>query len=60
MGRLIPAGTGFAYHHSRINQRAAAARAVGVPQVTADEAQQNLADLLNAAGSLTKSNLPLQ
>jgi DNA-directed RNA polymerase subunit beta' len=51
VGRLIPAGTGFAYHHSRINQRAAAARAVGVPQVTADEAQQNLADLLNAAGS---------
>ena len=51
VGRLIPAGTGFAYHHARINQRAAAARAVGVPQVTADEAQQNLADLLNAAGS---------
>jgi DNA-directed RNA polymerase subunit beta' len=51
VGRLIPAGTGFAYHHSRINQRAAAARAVGVPQVTADEAQQNLADLLNASGS---------
>ena len=41
VGRLIPAGTGFAYHHSRINQRAAAARAVGVPQVTADEAQHN-------------------
>ena len=54
VGRLIPAGTGFAYHHNRLQKRKNAAQAVVVqaPQVTADEAEQNLADLLNAAGNL--------
>ncbi|GAB3215252.1 DNA-directed RNA polymerase subunit beta' [Pseudaeromonas pectinilytica] len=50
VGRLIPAGTGFAYHEARHKKRKAAAQAPA-PQVTADEAEQNLADLLNAAGS---------
>ncbi len=50
VGRLIPAGTGFAYHETRHKKRKAAAQAPA-PQVTADEAEQNLADLLNAAGS---------
>ena len=50
VGRLIPAGTGFAYHEGRHKKRKAAAQAPA-PQVTADEAEQNLADLLNAAGS---------
>ena len=53
VGRLIPAGTGFAYHHNRLQKRKNAAQAVPVQQqVTADEAEQNLADLLNAAGNL--------
>ena len=50
VGRLIPAGTGFAYHEARHKKRKAAAQAPA-PQVTADEAEQSLADLLNAAGS---------
>ncbi|ADN74466.1 DNA-directed RNA polymerase subunit beta' [Ferrimonas balearica DSM 9799] len=45
VGRLIPAGTGYAYHRSRQQQAQEAA-----PAVTASEAEQNLADLLNAAG----------
>ncbi|MBY6188687.1 DNA-directed RNA polymerase subunit beta' [Marinobacter hydrocarbonoclasticus] len=45
VGRLIPAGTGYAYHRSRQQQAEVAA-----PAVTASEAEQNLADLLNAAG----------
>ena len=49
VGRLIPAGTGFAYHETRHKKRKAAAQAPA-PLVTADEAEQNLADLLNAAG----------
>jgi DNA-directed RNA polymerase subunit beta' len=52
VGRLIPAGTGFAYHHSRMQKRKTPVEAQVAPQVTADEAEQNLADLLNAAGNL--------
>jgi len=51
VGRLIPAGTGFAYHQSRHQKRKAALEQQVAPHVTADEAEQNLADLLNAAGS---------
>jgi DNA-directed RNA polymerase subunit beta' len=53
VGRLIPAGTGFAYHHGRLQKRRVAAQAVATPVVTADDAEQNLADLLNAAGNLS-------
>ncbi len=50
VGRLVPAGTGFAYHQARNAQRHPE-RAVSV---SADEAEQNLADMLNAAGSSKK------
>jgi DNA-directed RNA polymerase subunit beta' len=43
VGRLIPAGTGYAYHMKRRQAKEP------TPTVTADEAEQNLADLLNAA-----------
>ncbi|RJG37655.1 DNA-directed RNA polymerase subunit beta' [Motilimonas pumila] len=49
VGRLIPAGTGYAYHKERNARRNAPEEAV--PTVTADEAEQNLANLLNAADS---------
>lgn len=47
MGRLIPAGTGYAYHQDRMRRKAAGEAPV-VPQVTADEASASLAELLNA------------
>ncbi|WP_054674921.1 DNA-directed RNA polymerase subunit beta' [Parasalinivibrio latis] len=47
VGRLIPAGTGFAYHKSRQERRASAAEPVA-PQVDAEQASQDLAALLNA------------
>jgi len=42
VGRLIPAGTGYAYHEKRRNKAEAPA------PITADEAADNLAALLNA------------
>ncbi|GAA5193315.1 DNA-directed RNA polymerase subunit beta' [Ferrimonas gelatinilytica] len=45
VGRLIPAGTGYAYHRKRQQE----AKSEGAPTVTASEAEQNLADLLNAS-----------
>jgi DNA-directed RNA polymerase subunit beta' len=47
VGRLIPAGTGYAYHQDRTRRRALGEVPV-VPQVTADEASANMAELLNA------------
>ncbi|MGL5291833.1 MAG: DNA-directed RNA polymerase subunit beta' [Vibrionaceae bacterium] len=46
VGRLIPAGTGFAYHKSRHKARSAAAEPT--PQMSAAQASQDLAALLNA------------
>ncbi|WP_445401574.1 DNA-directed RNA polymerase subunit beta' [Zobellella sp. An-6] len=46
VGRLVPAGTGFAYHQGRQAKRQPEQP---VP-ISADEAEQSLADLLNAAG----------
>ena len=52
VGRLIPAGTGFAYHKERMEKRDAEITAESItPQVTADEAAQSLADLLNSTDS---------
>ncbi|MCE9688203.1 DNA-directed RNA polymerase subunit beta' [Shewanella sp. AS16] len=51
VGRLIPAGTGYAYHKTRNEARAQAAEPAEAPKITASEAEQNLADLLNLAGS---------
>ena len=47
VGRLIPAGTGFAYHEKRRQ-----APTEEVVKIDTDEAEANLANLLNAAGSL--------
>ncbi|UXI01150.1 DNA-directed RNA polymerase subunit beta' [Photobacterium sp. TY1-4] len=47
VGRLIPAGTGFAYHQQRQRQRDAELEPVA-PQVDAEQASQDLAALLNA------------
>ncbi|QSX33477.1 DNA-directed RNA polymerase subunit beta' [Shewanella avicenniae] len=48
VGRLIPAGTGYAYHKKRQAVKADVTQAA--PGITASEAEQNLADLLNLAG----------
>ncbi|MGF1691509.1 DNA-directed RNA polymerase subunit beta' [Photobacterium kagoshimensis] len=47
VGRLIPAGTGFAYHQRRQNERNAELEPVA-PQVDQEQATQDLAALLNA------------
>ncbi|MBV7300772.1 DNA-directed RNA polymerase subunit beta' [Enterovibrio paralichthyis] len=47
VGRLIPAGTGFAYHKSRQARRNVAEEPVA-PQIDAEQASQDLAALLNA------------
>ena len=46
VGRLIPAGTGYAYHQDRMRKRAAATEEEVT--VSADEAAQALSDALNA------------
>ena len=46
VGRLIPAGTGFSYHQERAKKRAGVVEDV-LPEITTDEAEQNLANLLN-------------
>ncbi len=48
VGRLIPAGTGYAYHQDRLRRRQVDDAPVA-PQVTADEASASLAELLNAS-----------
>ncbi len=55
VGRLIPAGTGFAYHQDRIRRRHLN-DVVEAPQVSADEATANLAELLNAGFSSDNQN----
>lgn len=55
VGRLIPAGTGFAYHQDRIRRRHLN-DVVDAPQVSADEATANLAELLNAGFSSDNQN----
>ncbi|MFD2176954.1 DNA-directed RNA polymerase subunit beta' [Veronia pacifica] len=47
VGRLIPAGTGFAYHKDRQVKRVDVEEPV-VPQIDAEQASQDLAALLNA------------
>ncbi|MCU4677535.1 DNA-directed RNA polymerase subunit beta' [Catenovulum sp. 2E275] len=48
VGRLIPAGTGYAYHLKRAQSRMKAAMPEVETQVTADEAEKALTDALNA------------
>ncbi len=47
VGRLIPAGTGFAYHAERRRQREQEAT-TQVPEFTADDAEQALSEALNS------------
>ncbi|MCG8314297.1 MAG: DNA-directed RNA polymerase subunit beta', partial [Pseudomonadales bacterium] len=49
VGRLIPAGTGFAYHAERRRQRDAELNPV-MPEFTADDAEQALSEALNSPG----------
>ncbi|MGL5121173.1 MAG: DNA-directed RNA polymerase subunit beta' [Plesiomonas shigelloides] len=51
VGRLIPAGTGYAYHQDRSRRRQKAEAPVA-PQVSAEEASANLAGLLSGLGAL--------
>lgn len=47
VGRLIPAGTGFAYHNERRNKRRAGKNKVApVPKVTASDVEQALSEAL--------------
>ncbi|KZN57503.1 DNA-directed RNA polymerase subunit beta' [Pseudoalteromonas luteoviolacea CPMOR-1] len=48
VGRLIPAGTGFAYHQDRINRRKESELPAEEQTVSAEEASQALTDALNA------------
>ncbi|CAM4061228.1 DNA-directed RNA polymerase subunit beta' [Pseudoalteromonas byunsanensis] len=48
VGRLIPAGTGFAYHQDRMNRRKQAEMPIEEQTVSAEEATQALTDALNA------------
>ncbi|MDR5610672.1 MULTISPECIES: DNA-directed RNA polymerase subunit beta' [unclassified Arsenophonus] len=48
VGRLIPAGTGYAYHQDRMRRRHMVNEPVESSQVSADGATANLAELLNA------------
>jgi DNA-directed RNA polymerase subunit beta' len=48
VGRLIPAGTGFAYHQKRAARKAAELEPVAEPSMAADDAAQALTDALNA------------
>nr|WP_239480581.1 DNA-directed RNA polymerase subunit beta' [Parashewanella hymeniacidonis] len=49
VGRLIPAGTGYSYHQKR--NAAQVEEETEVAPISASEAEQNLADLLNLAGT---------
>ncbi|WMY95911.1 MAG: DNA-directed RNA polymerase subunit beta' [Arsenophonus sp.] len=51
VGRLIPAGTGYAYHQDRRGRLRKMINPSSHHQVTADEATANLAELLNAGFS---------
>ena len=48
VGRLIPAGTGFAYHQKRAARKAAELEETVEPSMAADEAAQAISELLNA------------
>jgi len=51
VGRLIPAGTGYSYHKERMERRQAELEVEDTaPKMTAEEAEQQLADALNAGG----------
>ncbi len=49
VGRLIPAGTGFAYHAERRRKRELE-QGLAAPEFTADDAEQALSEALNSPG----------
>jgi len=49
VGRLIPAGTGYAYHQQRQNERLEAELAAKEPILTAEEVEQALSDALKSS-----------
>jgi DNA-directed RNA polymerase subunit beta' len=49
VGRLIPAGTGYAYHKERLRKRAMPSVDEAPTTISAEEATANLAELLNSA-----------
>lgn len=50
VGRLIPAGTGYAYHKERLRKRATPVTNDDLQTtISAEEATANLAELLNSA-----------
>lgn len=51
VGRLIPAGTGYAYHQERARKRHAAMEANQETTVSAEEAEQALSDALNESNN---------
>jgi DNA-directed RNA polymerase subunit beta' len=53
VGRLIPAGTGFSYHQKRTARKLAELKEMHEPSVSASEAEQALAEALNAEVSET-------
>ena len=57
VGRLIPAGTGFAYHRERARKRAEQAEGIIAPRMTAQDAEQQLADALNAGSEMYGTEL---
>lgn len=57
VGRLIPAGTGFAYHRERARKRAEQAEGSIAPRMTAQDAEQQLADALNAGSGMYGTEL---
>lgn len=58
VGRLIPAGTGYAYHKERFNRRQKKQNnpTVSSSQISAEEASASLSELLNS--TLTKNDCP--
>jgi len=51
VGRLIPAGTGFAYHAERRRKRELELNGPAqAPEFTADDAEQALSEALNSSG----------
>jgi len=56
VGRLIPAGTGYAYHQERLRKRNAGVEVETT--VSADEAAQALTDALNADFSIESDDQP--
>lgn len=56
VGRLIPAGTGYSYHKDRMQRRLDEFEVEEAPSMTAEQAEQQLADALNAGNESPKDD----